>query len=103
MYKIVVFVPNEHKEQVKSAMFKAGAGKVGNYDKVCFETPGVGQFRPCEGSTPFMGQESEISRIKEVKIEMVCSEELLDHVIHAIEKSHPYETPAFDIIRTCKR
>ncbi|VFN01998.1 MAG: hypothetical protein BECKG1743D_GA0114223_106553, partial [Candidatus Kentron sp. G] len=54
--KIAVFVPEENLDQVKSAMFQAGAGKIGNYDRCCFETRGVGQFRPLQGANPHIGE-----------------------------------------------
>lgn len=76
-------------------MFNAGAGHIGNYDCCSWETMGTGQFRPLEGSSPFLGKKNEIEHVQELKIEMVCSDDVLDAAILALKESHPYETPAF--------
>ena len=75
MYKIIVFVPSTHTQIVKDALFEAGAGKLGNYDCCCFESVGIGQFRPLAGSSPYLGKENLIETVKEVKIE--SAEDLL--------------------------
>ena len=95
MTKLEFYVPEENTEEVKKAVFEAGAGKIGNYDCCAWETSGTGQFRPCEGSTPFIGQLDEIEKVKELKIEMVCEDALIDKVIEALKNAHPYETPAY--------
>jgi len=99
MYKIVVFVPMTHVQIVKDALFAAGAGKIGSYDSCCFETKGIGQFRPLPGSQPYLGQKNVIEKVEEVKIELVCDEKYLQRSITALKKHHPYETPAYDIIK----
>jgi hypothetical protein len=100
MIQIFVFVPEEHKEVVKSAMFEAGGGRIGHYDSCCFEHAGVGQFRPLEGSHAFLGKTGEIEKVREVKIEMVCEDHLFEEIIKAMKSAHPYEEPAFYGIKT---
>jgi hypothetical protein len=97
MYKICVFVPEDAAEQVKQAMFDAGAGKIGDYDCCCWQTPGQGQFRPLEGSSPFIGEHQRIEKVAELRIEMVCADELIKNVVAAMKNSHPYEEPAYDV------
>jgi len=97
MYKICVFVPETAAEQVKQAMFEAGAGKIGDYDSCCWQTPGQGQFRPLAGSSPFIGEQNRIETVEEYRIEMVCADELLKHAVAALKSSHPYEEPAYDV------
>jgi len=99
MFKIIVFIPQSHIEIVKQELFKAGAGKLGNYDCCSFETTGTGQFRPLSGSKPFLGQENEVEKVVEIKLEMVCSENNIKSAIEAMKKAHPYEEVAFDIIK----
>ncbi len=83
-------------DSLKSAMFNAGAGKLGDYDCCAWQiSMGTGQFRPLKGSSPFLGKTNEIEKVEEIKIELVCKEDVLENVITAIKKSHPYETPAF--------
>lgn len=97
---ISFYVPLDHAEKVKSAMFQAGAGKIGNYDCCSFETPGVGQFRALTGSDPFIGKVNELETVKELKIEMVLEDHLVEKVVSALKKSHPYETVAYYLIKT---
>jgi len=95
MIKLEFYVPVESAEKVKKAVFEAGAGRIGNYDCCSWETAGNGQFRPCKGSNPFIGKIDEIETVNELKVEMVCEDELIDLVIEALKKTHPYETPAY--------
>lgn len=95
MYQLIFYVPSTHSETVKEALFTAGAGRIGNYECCAWETEGVGQYRPLPGSKPYIGEESLIEKVREMKVEMVCSPENLASAIHALKLSHPYETPAF--------
>ena len=97
MYKICVYVPEKHVENVKQALFDAGAGRIGNYDRCCWQTEGIGQFRPLENSNPAIGSLNEVEQVRETKIELVCADELVKQAIQAMKESHPYEEPAFDV------
>ena len=97
MYKICVYVPENSVETVKQALFNAGAGRIGDYDSCCWQTDGIGQFRPLDGSNPTIGSLDEIEHVREVKIELVCEDDVVKVVIQAIRDSHPYEEPAFDV------
>lgn len=93
--RLDVYVPESHLEVVKNALFEAGAGTIGNYDRCCFAFPGRGQFRPLPGATPFLGTVGGTEQVPEWKIEVICPEEKIRTVIAALRKAHPYETPAF--------
>jgi hypothetical protein len=97
MFKICVFVPEDAAEQVKQAMFEAGAGKIGDYDCCCWQTSGKGQFRPLQGSSPFIGEQDRIETVAELRIEMVCAYQFIKQTIAAMKSSHPYEEPAYDV------
>ena len=99
MYKLVFFTPCEVAQQVANAVFDAGAGKIGDYDKCCFISEGMGQFRPLEGSDPHIGQQNQLEFVKESRIEMVCEDHLIKDAVAAMKKAHPYETPAYDVIK----
>ena len=94
-YKLEFYVPETDAEKVKAALFAAGAGRIGNYDNCCWSTSGQGQFRPLENSNPAIGEHDKIERVNETKIELICAAGLIDDVIAALKKSHPYETPAY--------
>ena len=81
-------------------MFEAGAGRVGNYDCCAWQTRGEGQFRPLNGSTPFLGNQGQIETVIEYKLELVCEEPCLKAVISALKRAHPYEEVAYTAIRT---
>jgi len=97
MFKICVYVPEKSVETVKQALFDAGAGRIGNYDSCCWQTEGTGQFRPLAGSNPAIGSQGKVEFVREVKIELVCEDELVAGAVRALRDSHPYEEPAFDV------
>ena len=97
MYKICVFVPENAAEQVKQAMFSAGAGAIGDYDSCCWQTSGLGQFRPLQGSNPYIGRQGKVETVAELRIEMVCTEACISDAVAAMKQSHPYEEPAYDV------
>jgi hypothetical protein len=99
MYKLAFFVPPSHVEQVKAAVFAAGAGRIGDYDRCAWQVLGQGQFRPLDGATPFIGQAGEVERVDEWKVELVVADELIQSVVMALKQSHPYETPAYEVWR----
>lgn len=97
MYKICVYVPEMSVETVKLALFEAGAGRIGNYEQCCWQTAGIGQFRPLENSQPAIGSVGMLEYVDEVKVELVCEDALVTQAINAIKQSHPYEAPAYDV------
>lgn len=99
MYKLVFFVPETHVEAVKTAVFAAGAGRIGNYDCCAWQTLGEGQFRPLPGSDPFLGNTGTLETVAEYRVEMVCADERIADALKALRQAHPYEEPAFDIWR----
>lgn len=99
MYKICVYVPEKSVETVKKALFEAGAGRIGNYDCCCWQTAGVGQFRPLQNSNPTIGKQQVVEQVAEIKIELVCDDSVLKQAVVAMQDSHPYEEPAYDVWR----
>ncbi|MFH1156519.1 MAG: NGG1p interacting factor NIF3 [Pseudomonadota bacterium] len=99
MYMISFYVPESHCETVMQAMFSNGAGRLGNYDSCAWVTLGKGQFRPLQGSQPFLGRPGTLSRVDEYKVELVCGDEVIQDVLLALKKSHPYEEPAYHALK----
>jgi hypothetical protein len=99
MYKICVYVPENSVEKVKQALFDAGAGRLGNYDSCCWQSTGIGQFRPLQNSNPAIGTLNSVELVAEIKIELLCADDLIKQAVIAIRKSHPYEEPAYDVWR----
>jgi len=84
---------------VKNAVFAAGAGRIGDYDQCSWQVLGQGQFRPLDGSQPFLGQTGVVEQVQEWKVELVVADELIRPVVAALKQSHPYETPAYEVWR----
>lgn len=98
LHKLVVYVPAGYEGQVADALFAAGAGHIGGYDGCSFRGEGIGTFRPGAGSTPFRGRVGEAEQVREVRLETVVPAELLSRVLARMEKAHPYEEVAYDLI-----
>jgi len=96
--KLFTFVPVEQAENVRSAIFEAGAGHISNYSECSFNTPGEGTFNPGEGASPFTGKIGERHTEEEVKMEMIFPAWLENKIIIAMIAAHPYEEVAYDII-----
>ena len=102
MHIICFYVPHEQAEQVKTAMFNAGGGQVGNYSHCSFEHPGIGQFLPHQGAQPALGAIDQLERVQELKVEMVCDPSKTKAIISAMKDSHPYEEVAYHVIESLK-
>ncbi|BFH61442.1 Nif3-like dinuclear metal center hexameric protein [Paenibacillus azoreducens] len=97
LYKLVVFVPRTHADQVREALFGAGAGAIGNYSSCSFNIEGTGTFMPEEGTNPFLGSVGKLEKAEEMRIETIVPQGIRSHVIQAMLKAHPYEEVAYDI------
>jgi dinuclear metal center YbgI/SA1388 family protein len=96
-YKLVTFVPQEKLEQVSSALFDAGAGRIGNYGSCSFRTNGTGTFFGEEGTDPAVGKSGRLEQVNEIRLETVVPISAIDRVVQALRQAHPYEEPAFDL------
>lgn len=99
MYKLCYHVPESHLDATKQAVFDAGAGRIGAYDCCCWQVRGEGQFRPLTGSEPYLGRVGSLEHVDEYRVEMVCADEHIEQVIAALKTTHPYQTPAYDVVR----
>jgi hypothetical protein len=95
--KLVVFVPREALDPLREALFAAGAGRIGNYERCSWYTEGTGTFLGGAGSSPSVGQSGREQRVAELRLETVYPEELEAEVVAALREAHPYEQPAFDL------
>jgi hypothetical protein len=95
--KLVVFVPPEALEGVRDALFEAGAGRIGEYERCSWYTEGTGTFLGGAGTEPAIGEAGREERVGELRLETVFPAELQDRVLGALRRAHPYEEPAFDV------
>lgn len=95
--KLVTYVPAEHAEAVRNALFSAGAGNIGKYDSCSYNIEGMGSFRAQAGTSPFVGKIGDLHFENEIRIETVFPAEIKNKVIGALLRAHPYEEVAYDI------
>ena len=98
MFKLIVFVPVGHEDVVAEALFAAGAGHVGDYDRCSFRSAGTGTFRPSTGTNPFVGKVGEVESVDELRLEVLVPKEALSRVMARLLKTHPYEEVAYDVV-----
>jgi hypothetical protein len=95
--KLVVFVPAEALDAVRDALFAAGAGRIGDYERCSWYTEGTGTFLAGEGTDPTIGERGREERVPELRLETVFPAERQDDVTAALRRAHPYEEPAYDV------
>jgi hypothetical protein len=96
-YKLVWFVPREALEATRNAVFEAGAGRIGAYERCSWYAAGTGTFFGGEGASPALGEAGREQRVSELRVETVVPEESLAGVVAALKDAHPYEEPAYDV------
>lgn len=97
MKKICFTVPVDYCEQVKTAMYKAGAGQFEGYDLQCWQVLGQAEFRPLPGANPTIGEPGQLEKVPEFKVELFCEEKYLNAAVAAMKAAHPYEGPQFEV------
>ena len=95
--KLVVFVPAEALDAVRDAVFAAGAGRIGEYERCSWYAEGTGTFFGGEGTSPTLGDRGREERVPELRLETVFPADRHDDVVAALRRAHPYEEPAFDV------
>ena len=97
MRKLVVFVPPEALDAVRDAVFAAGAGRLGDYERCSWYGEGTGTFLAGEGADPAIGEVGREERVAELRLETVFPDDAHAAVVAALRGAHPYEEPAFDV------
>lgn len=98
LVKLIVFVPCGYEAQVAGALFAAGAGQIGHYDRCSFRSAGTGTFRPGPGTDPFLGRQGETESAREVRLETVLPRSSVARAVEKLIKAHPYEEVAYDLV-----
>ena len=96
--KLSTYVPIENAQKLRTQLFKAGAGNIGNYDNCSFNVEGEGTYRGNENSNPVIGTKGQLSREKEVQISVTFNKHIESKLLETLFKEHPYEEVAFEII-----
>lgn len=99
LYGISIYVPESHKDAVFNALSNAGAGAIGDYRDCGYFISGQGTFLSTGSASPFIGKVGQKEIVRETKIEMTVEEKYLGKAINAMIDAHPYETPAFNVVK----
>ena len=96
-HKLVWFVPREALEATREAVFAAGAGRIGDYERCSWYTAGTGTFLAGEGADPSIGRVGTEERVSELRVETVVPVDRAQEVVAALRAAHPYEEVAFEL------
>lgn len=95
--KLVTFTIPDNVEQVRNALFDAGAGKIGNYEDCSFNSKGIGTYMGNENSNPEIGERFEFVEAEEIKIEVTFEKHLQSKILKALFSNHVYEEIAYEV------
>ena len=95
--KLVWFVPREALEATRTAVFAAGAGRIGDYERCSWYAAGTGTYLGGAGTSPALGEAGREQRVAELRVETVVPDELVADIVAALREAHPYEEPAYDV------
>lgn len=101
--KLYTYVPVDHLERVRDALFAAGGGQIGHYRECSYAVEGEGTFKAGEGARPFVGEEGVRHRERESKLEVIFPHSQRNQLVQALKNAHPYEEVAYEILRLDNR
>lgn len=96
--KLHTFVPHQHKDVVANALFRAGAGTLGNYTECSFQSVGTGTFKGEKGATPAVGSVGQQHQEAETRLEVIVPTHKQGAILDALQQTHPYEEVAYDLV-----
>ncbi|MGB1019421.1 MAG: YqfO family protein, partial [Chitinophagales bacterium] len=97
--KLVYFTPTKDAENVKNALFEAGAGNIGNYSEASFDLQGKGTFKGNENTNPVVGEKNRREEVKEIRTEIIFPSYLQHKLLAVLKQNHPYEEVAYDVYK----
>jgi hypothetical protein len=97
VHKLVWFVPEAALDVTRDAVFAAGAGRIGDYERCSWYTAGTGTFLAREGAAPAIGEVGREERVAELRVETVVPLDRAEAVVRALREAHPYEEVAFEL------
>jgi hypothetical protein len=90
-------VPADSLEVTREAVFEAGGGRIGDYERCSWYTAGTGTFLGGEETDPALGERGREEHVPELRVETVVPEEWVEDAVAALRAAHPYEEPAYDV------
>ncbi len=96
--KLITFAPTKEAEFLKTKLFEAGAGTIGNYSNCSFSSEGIGTFCASEKANPTLGEIGTTHHENETQIQVTYPKHLESKIIKALFEHHSYEEVAYEII-----
>ena len=96
--KLTTYVPKAEAENLRAALFNAGAGHIGNYSHCSFNSEGFGTFMGNENSNPTKGIQGKIHHEEETKITVVFEKHQEKVILKALFDNHSYEEVAYEVV-----
>jgi hypothetical protein len=90
-------VPADALDATRDAVFAAGGGRIGEYERCSWYTAGTGTFLGGEETDPAIGERGREEHVPELRVEAVVPAESIDDAVAALREAHPYEEPAYDV------
>ncbi len=96
--KLTTYIPKNEAENLKNALFKVGAGNIGNYSNCSFSFNGTGSYKAGENANPLKGEIGKTHFEEETQISITFEKALLSKIIATLKENHPYEEIAYEVI-----
>ena len=90
-------MPQEALDVTRTAVFEAGGGRIGDYQRCSWYTAGTGTFLGGEETDPTIGERGREEHVPELRVETVVPADRIDEAVTALRRAHPYEEPAYDV------
>lgn len=100
-FKLEIFLPESHFDAVRDALAAADAGHIGIYDRCLSVSRVTSQWRPLDGAQPYNGTVGQLCVAEELKVEVCCAADRLEHTLDLVRAAHPYEVPVINILPLC--
>lgn len=97
--KLAVSCSSDDLEKVRDALWKNGAGAIGNYDEASFRVFGKGTFRSREGANPSVGKIGERENVNEWKLEVIAPQSKIDACVQSMKAAHSYEEVVYEVVK----
>ncbi|AUC75455.1 Nif3-like dinuclear metal center hexameric protein [Olleya sp. Bg11-27] len=95
--KLTTYVPKSEADTLRTALFKAGAGQIGNYTNCSFNTEGIGTYNPNHNANPTIGTIEENHSEPETQISITFAKHLEPKILKTLFDVHSYEEVAYEI------
>jgi len=95
--KLITYAPKNEADTLRQALFKAGAGQIGNYSNCSFNVNGVGTYNANSNANPSKGSIGTDHNESETQITITFERHLESKILATLFKNHTYEEVAYEI------